>query len=203
MSDRIETAMIRHTKTLFGALLRRVASNRVGLLVAMGAALFVCGWRSVVVFNRPAHLQDMAAELGSVAEFWGEPSADHGGTKILFQQSTETGVGMFLGDMATGRQKLLCEQAEKGFDWRNFQALGWAPDDSCFAYSRRPDKESSREIVISAGNSGADAGVVEIPRTVTGFAWLSSNAPRRWSTPTSSACGIVRRRVPQVSRRFA
>ena len=152
---------------------RRVARNWPAWLVIFGVALAVGAWRLMVVAQQPKHLQEIAGEYGSVAEFWGDPMPDPAGKKILFQQSTETGVGVFLADTANGERQLLCEQAEKGFDHSNFRLWGWTRDGNRFAYGWRPDKESKREIVICDGNSGQKLATVLMDRTVKQFAWLS------------------------------
>jgi hypothetical protein len=155
---------------------KRVARNWQAWLLIVGITLVLGVWRLMVVAQQPKHLQEIAGEYGSVAEFWDEPMPNPAGTKILFQQSTETGVGVFVADTTNGGRQLLCEQAEKGFDNASFRIWGWTRDGSRFAYGWRPDKESKREIVICDGRSGEKLATVLMDRTVKEFAWLSPNA---------------------------
>jgi len=144
------------------------------LLVAVVALVFAARW--LAMSKRPRNLQVITTEVGTVAEFWGDPSPNHAGDRIVFQQSTENGVGIFHAEIPNGSRQLVFEQAEKGFDYRNFQVWGWSPDDRWFALSRRPDRESKREIVICHGKTGEIAATVAVERTVGDLAWLSPQA---------------------------
>ncbi len=146
----------------------------IALLAAVIALVFAV--RLLAVSKRPRDVQFIAAEVGAVAEFWGDPSPNHAGNRIVFQQSTENGVGIFLAEIPNGPRQLIFEQAEKGFDHRNFQVWGWSPDDRWFALSRRPDRESKREIVICHGKTGEIGATVAVERTVGELAWLSPQA---------------------------
>jgi len=146
----------------------------IALLAVVIALVFAV--RLLAVSKRPRDVQSIAAEVGAVAEFWGDPSPNRAGNRIVFQQSTENGVGIFLAEIQNGTRQLIFEQAERGFDHRNFQVWGWSPDDRWFALSRRPDRESKREIVICHGKTGEIAATVAVERTVGELAWLSPQA---------------------------
>ena len=133
-------------------------------------------WRVVALHQRPAGIAKLTTELGSVAEFWGEPRPNTGGTRILFRQSTERGEGIFLGEVPCGRRHLLWQQTEGEFNKGDFLHWGWSPDGKLFAYSRRPDKQSARELVIGNGQDGRTTGVVRVQASVVDLTWLSETA---------------------------
>jgi predicted esterase len=156
--------------------LRQMAANWVSLGVVVGVLLLVCGWRIAVVMSRPPHLLDIAGEVGSVAEFWGQPVPANAGNKILFKESTETGVGLFWAKFSKNsepQRKLLYDQAESDFNNSDFNIMGWSPDDSQFIFTRRPDSKSKREIVVCNGESGEISAVLSVDRAIKQLAWLT------------------------------
>jgi hypothetical protein len=64
--------------------------------------------------------------------------------KLLFCQSTEQGVGVFLLNIASGQKRLIYEQPRKFYDPVKFKILGWVPDDSLFAYQKYDPVEWSK-----------------------------------------------------------
>lgn len=152
---------------------KRVTANWQACLIILGVAALIGVWRLIVVARHPNHLRDIATETGSVAEFWGQPMPNPSGTRILFQQSTETGVGVFFADIPNGKKAMLYEQPEKGFEPGNVQLWGWSSDGSRFAYLRRPNKEAKRELIVGDGYTGEAVGTVLMDRKVEELTWLS------------------------------
>ena len=70
--------------------------------------------------SAPAHLDAIAEEVGNVAYMvknegvWknGKMQLNHAGNKILFCQSSEKGVGVFLADVAGGQKQMVFEEKE-------------------------------------------------------------------------------------------
>jgi hypothetical protein len=156
-------------------LLRRVFGNwRAWALVAAVVAV-IGSWRGVVALQRMG-LGRIANEIGSVAEFWGEPVPNQAGTRLLFQQSTEKGVGTFFAVIPGGRRVLLREKLEKGFDTRDFMSAGWSPDGQQFAFGYRVVNPSGSEVLICDGNTGTNLATVKVPGSLGRLVWLSSEA---------------------------
>jgi hypothetical protein len=154
---------------------RRVESNKPGVLCAVAAVLLLLGWRGLVWANRPAHVLDIARELGSIGQFKDDLYPNKSGTRLVYTQDTMSGAGLFFCNVATGKAKLLCELKESEFDWRRFGMLGWSPDDSKFAYALPATKD---KIFICVGNaeSGEIMAKVEAPGNLAELAWLTTNS---------------------------
>src|SRR5687768_862958 len=95
--------------------LRQIRANRTAWGLVAGVVVMILGWRSVVAMQRPANVGKITMEYAAVAEFWGEPAVNRSGTRIVFQQSTENGVGIFLGGIPNGHRLLIHEKPEKDF----------------------------------------------------------------------------------------
>lgn len=154
----------------------RIMAHRLNFFMAIGVMALVFGFRIMPISTRTAHLQDMATELGTVAEFWGEPVPNKDGSKIVFEQSTETGVGLFLFDRLNGTKKKLYEQNALNFE-KNRQQLrfvlwGWSPDDRQFIYSRSPDGKAN-QLVACDGDSGQATATLTLDKSMSDGVWLS------------------------------
>jgi hypothetical protein len=78
-----------------------------------------------------------ASEIGSIGlskegQSNEELIPNQDGTKVIFYQETETGVGTYFCEPASGKIKLLFEQKEKGYSLQ-CGMLGWSPDGRYFA----------------------------------------------------------------------
>jgi hypothetical protein len=145
----------------------------VGLVVVAAVMVLQCLF-GPAGFGR---LERMAKETGSVAEFWEHPVPNHAGTHIIYQQSTETGIGVFLAEMPGGNAKLLYELPEK-FATKdrgalNLRVWGWAPDDSLLAFSHL--NVSNRLIVICNGRTGEREAEARVSRQIKGLVWLDAD----------------------------
>jgi predicted esterase len=166
--------------------LRRATSNRMGLGLVLAAFLFVIGWRFLVIAcsHTPSHWRAIASEIGSVAQFREDyypvyPKKD--GTRVVFLQETEKGVGVFFCDTDSGKTKLLCEQKEDGYSWQRFGMLGWSPDDKLFAYAVPLERhlnpgQREEQIVLCDSLSGQTAAKIPAESDLTQMAWLSPQA---------------------------
>jgi hypothetical protein len=156
--------------------LRRVCANgRAWALVAV-VVVVVGAWRGVILLQRPAGIGKITNEFGSVAEFFGEPVPNAAGTRILFQQTTENGIGVFFSVLPNGRRVLLDERPTKGFDRRDILSAGWSPGDRQFALARKAQvaNATGSEILVCDGETGTNLATVKLAGTVNRLVWLSA-----------------------------
>jgi predicted esterase len=172
-------------------ILKLVVSKPVSLALTIIVPLSIVGWHMVVSARRPvqlattpvvgnstpqpddekrSNLEAIANEAGSIRKFIGIPVPNNAGTRVLFEQTIEAGVGMFFCRIPGGHRQLLYEQPEKGSHVHDIRFLGWSPDDKYFAYCRRTDK---REIVICDGDSGQAVTTIPVSQTIYSGLWLS------------------------------
>jgi hypothetical protein len=141
--------------------------------LAITAIVFIGVWRLLVVVHKPPHLTTIAGEIGSVAQFREDLCPNKDGTRVVFSQETEKGVGLFFCDAETGKTKLLCEQAEKSYSDHRFGMLGWSPDGKSFAYAFPNNQE---EVIICDATSGETTGKMAVDAAITELAWLSPHS---------------------------
>jgi hypothetical protein len=154
---------------------QKPASDRTGLWLAMVVLLVVGGWRLGVVLGREGHVQGVAKDIGSIGQFRDDLFPNKAGTGIVYSQDTEAGAGLFFCEIPTGKKKLLAELKEADFRWaQRFGMLGWAPDDSLFAYVNPPDPEAKQTgLFICDGKSGETVAKMEIPANLADVVWLT------------------------------
>jgi len=160
--------------------LRRPTRNLTGLWLTVAVLAFVIGWRLLVIAcgNEPPHWRAIAAELGSVPQFKQDLSPNSTGTRLVFCQDTEKGVGIYFCETDSGKKKLLCEQKEKGYSWQRFSMLGWSPDDKLFAYAIPLDGQidpghREEQIVVCNGLSGEMVAKISVDPNLYELAWMS------------------------------
>ena len=155
------------------------------------AVVLLLGMRPVWTFiHRPAHLNETAAECGSVGTFYGLPTMDRVGTRMAYVQTTENGVGIFLRDNTTGKTQSVQEYQERDtpvFASR-FSMLPWSPDDASFAYTRNVSKgnvitEKQEIVICHVGRGKTESIPCEVvtelawwPTANSFFSWLTSDA---------------------------
>jgi len=146
-----------------------------GLWLAVAAAAGILAWRGWVVAQRPAHAREIADEISAVWHHPGDLHPNHANTYIVFDQPTESGVGLFFSSVSGGKKKLICEQAEQGWSWQLFGGLGWSPDDAWFACALPPNdpKQPAEEIIMVNGVTGEVAVKLKASQLLGGFAWLT------------------------------
>lgn len=148
-------------------------SKRVGVILTIAIPLLVIIWHgTAALINRPAHLDKIVKELGSttIGRFFRNPMPDHSGTRLLFLESTENGVGLFLSKVGDGHRKLLYEELYKQPNTPSDRFLGWSPDDKFFAYSR---DYKQWEIAICDGDTGNTLATFPTTTRAVSGAWLS------------------------------
>jgi len=170
----------------------RILSRPASLAITIAVPLAIFGWHTLVASSRdqpsrllasagPAapravltgsapNLEQVAREAGSIGKFVGVPEPNHAGTKILFAETTETGVGMFFCEIPGGHRRLLYVQPEKGYHVHDINFLGWSPDDKLFAYCRRT---ATREVVICDGLTGEGLVTNPVSQTIYTGLWLT------------------------------
>ena len=98
-----------------------------GVLLASAAI----AWSSL---HQVPHLQKIATEVGSVPHFLVGVYPNHGGSSFIYFQETETGLGAYLGETATGKTRLLDDEPEKDYHHR-FRLLDWSADDTLLLFA--------------------------------------------------------------------
>ena len=151
-----------------------VAKPRAILLVVT-VPLCVLGLHLLALIQRPPHLNQVVAELGSISRFMRDPVVNHAGTKLLFVKTTDNGYGVFLCDLASGQRKLIYEEMERGSGFGDLDEslLGWSPDDKLLAYSRHSDQW---ELAVCDGETGASVAVLPVDHFIPSAAWLTSKS---------------------------
>lgn len=169
---------------------RRISSISAGAWIAIVVALIVGAqwmWKFV---HQPKHLDAIAAESGNL-NFMLEneqPQISHDGSRLLFCDSTENGVGVFVCDVATGQKKLLFEEQEIHFGMGPHGVLApfpWSPDDQWFVYAHQGPgamteehalpEETALTICRADGDKAATTFIAPFGRVVA-LAWLTANA---------------------------
>jgi hypothetical protein len=163
--------------------LKRPTRNLIGLWLTVAVFAFVIGWRLLVIVcgNEPPHWRVIANELGSVPQFKQDLSPNSTGTRLVFCQDTEKGVGIFFCDTDSGKIKQLCEQKEKGRSWQRFSMLSWSPDDKLFAYAIPLNRqinagEREEQIVVCDGLSGEAVAKISADPHLYELAWLTPHS---------------------------
>ncbi len=118
--------------------------------------LIVGGLRVWVVARQTPHLEQIASEIGSIPNFRVGLHPNYSGSALLYFQETESGLGTFFCETATGKTHLLYEEKEKGYRGQ-FRILGWSPDDSVLAFAILPD-----------GRDPANSGIITLCKGLTG-----------------------------------
>ena len=162
------------------------------MAVILIVSLLVAGWRLIIIARQPAHLLEIAKEIGSIPQTdpYTRLIASPDGSRLLYAQCTETGVGVYLCDPTTGKNELLFEQQEKGYgDSRNW---GWSPENAFLAFTviRQPTPgDPPMTISLYDGLSGQSLTNIPAPffSWVSQFVWLSKRSfayspsgPRPW-----------------------
>ena len=170
-------------------MLRQMAFIPAGICIIL--VILLVGARPVWIFiQRPAHLNEIAAECGSgLISFWGLPTANRAGTKIAYAQTTENGVGIFLNDLTTGGSRLVHEYKEPDVlpGMELFTMLPWSLDDSFFGYTvnqpgLKQEADQLQQVVICDAKTGAETVVGSFPDQLwrptpdSFFSWLSPHS---------------------------
>jgi len=137
--------------------------------IVLLVVIIVGGWRVLALASRPAHLTEMADELGLIGSFLGTPEVTADGASVSFFRATETGAGLFVYDMASGKRRLLYEDPGTGNPPVQY---GWSPDGKLLAISST--KDDQKMVLICNGESGQIETTVYT--SITAFTWLSPSS---------------------------
>jgi hypothetical protein len=166
----------------------RILSNRAGLWLAVTAVLLVVARHAWVVAQKPAHILEIADELGSLNQIIDDVYPNPANTRLVFSQMTDDGVGIYFCDMTSGKRKLVCEQkAAVWSDWssQHFKMVGWSPDGKLFACAFPPhdSQQPEEEILICDGQTGDVVTKLGVDSKFVEFTWLmpASFAYTYWS----------------------
>jgi hypothetical protein len=142
-------------------------------LLVLAAILVAVIWR-LAGWGMAWESRKLADDLASVGVFVGPAIPNHAFTQVLFAQNTEIGVGIYTADLRTGVRRQVYEIAENRILSGTVGNLGWAPDDTVFAYTK-PAKGRKQDIVVCSGFVGAPIDYFKVDSVVTSFAWVSAN----------------------------
>lgn len=147
------------------------ASARRRLCWALAVILLVAGWR-LAVHAKGSRLRGVAAELAAVQKLVKYPVPNHAGTKLLYAQSIEQGVGLYLLDIAAGEKQLVYQLAEGRILSGSLSLLEWSPDDTMLAYAK-PVKGKKQEVVLCSALVGEKVASIPAEGYIKEFQWLS------------------------------
>ena len=143
--------------------------------MAIATVILVLSAHLFALLRRPAHLNQIVAELGSIGRFLREPLLNHAGTKLMFIETTDRGYGVFLFDLASRKRILVWEEVESGAGFGNLDEslLGWSPDDTRLAYSRHSNQW---ELVVADGETGTNIAVMPVDHFISAAVWLTADS---------------------------
>ena len=140
----------------------------------------VIGLRLWALSGQTPHLEKIVLEIGSIPQYRVGIYPNHSGSNLLFFQETETGLGTFFCETATGKTRLLYDEKEKGYLGR-FRLLGWSADDRILAFATMSDSgatNGSGAINICKGDTGEVINSIPAEGYAgdSQFAWLSARS---------------------------
>ena len=154
----------------------KLAARRTGLWLALGVVLLVSGWRLFIIAGQ-RHLLAVASEVGSVPQFRERMFASGDGSSLVYYRETENGLGTYFYNTASGKNRMLFEQREFGFNGFLGTVI-WSPDDRLLACAYKNDTDPQhpkREIDIFDAVSGET--IMKIDAIwESRFIWLSSDS---------------------------
>ncbi len=131
----------KHDSKLFRWL--RIFPANVWIVIA--AVVLVGGRLLWIHVQRPTHLKEITDAFGSITApqnlsvLKSPPQFNHDFSRFTYVTDTDThGVGVFLRDTATGKQRLVATEIDGPGPWHDdydLQAWPWSPDDGRFIYS--------------------------------------------------------------------
>ncbi len=144
------------------------------LVYALCIILLVLGWR-LGVYAKAGHIHRIARELASAVKIVNHPIPNHVGDQLLYAQSTEKGVGVYLMNLVTVRKQKLFEVAESQVLSGSLSLLVWSPDDQFCAYAK-PIKGSKQKIVLCNARDGTTNASPTALGYVQEFCWLTPSS---------------------------
>lgn len=144
------------------------------MLAAIAVIAVVLGWR-LGVYAKGRHLQHIGRELVAVNMLVKYPVPNHAGTQVLFAQSTDQGVGLYLLNIASGKRETVYELPEGRILSGSLLLLDWAPDDTMLAYAK-PVKGKKQQVVLCSPSVVRTVGSLTVVGLIKEFRWLSPGA---------------------------
>ena len=154
---------------------RRIQVLPPGLQVAIIVVLLLGARPAWTFIHRPAHLDEIAAECGSVHTFFRVPTTDQTGTRIAYSRTTENWVGTLLYNDVTGERQLIYTNHARN-------SMPWSPDGLSFAYART--FESATPIIAIYWPDTRKTQLIPCAVAST-FAWPNTDFICSWLTPDS------------------
>lgn len=176
---------VRLGRKLWWQTLRVPASTRMAIFVALlvGGQLF---WQYA---HHREHLNALADEWGDISYMLEneKPQVNYAGTRILYCDSTEDGVGVFVANVANRRTSQIFDEKEIHFGAGPHGVLApfpWSPDDRWFVFAHQGPGAINEEralpketaLTICHGNNDKPAQTLISPfGRVVALVWLNSN----------------------------
>lgn len=114
---------------------RFMKSSFLKLLLILIAILSISVWRETIIWQRPKHLTEIARAHGYVGLLFGVPQVNADGSKIVYSQMDDWGIGVFLLDLTSGHKTLVHEKVSADDWFQNVDAWPWSPDGKYFLYT--------------------------------------------------------------------
>jgi len=153
---------------------RREPTARKRILAAVAVIAVVLGWR-LVVYAKARHLQNIGRELVAVNMLVKYPVPNNAGSQVLFAQSTDQGVGLYLLNIASGKRETVYELSEGRILSGSLLLLDWAPDDAMLAYAK-PVKGKKQQVVLCSPSVVRTVRSLTVVGLIKEFRWLSPGA---------------------------
>jgi predicted esterase len=143
------------------------------LWCALGLVLLIVGWRWVVYAGTKS-LKKEGREMVQITRLYNNPVPNHAGDKLLYMKNTETGLGVYLKNLSTGKTQTIQEIPETRV-LGSFYLLEWSPDDSILAYTQ-PRTGQKQEVVLCSGSTGKPFAKIAAQGIIDEFRWLTTNS---------------------------
>lgn len=154
--------------------LAHLAAKRPGIWIAW-SVLLVIGARALAthIARSTHHRNEIAEAIGSIGFVYGAPQPDHSGSRVLYLQTTDAGLGVFASDTITGRKQALFEDRTIHYPDVHNRVSPFSPDDSLFAYTLE-SRSTAGYIAICQADSGKEVARIPAPQwNILDMVWLT------------------------------
>jgi dipeptidyl aminopeptidase/acylaminoacyl peptidase len=151
---------------------QRLGGAQAGWWLATLVVLLV-GSRAIWVAARSNQANRCAEEYGSSAVLLQSVQSDSVGNRIVYFSTTESGIGLFLQDVVTGKKTSL--RHEPGATARPYRVVWpWSPDDRYFVFTWE------KELAICSGQDGQEVATLRFQNNFSGVDWLTADTLVIW-----------------------
>ncbi|HZQ45785.1 MAG TPA: hypothetical protein VFC07_02135 [Verrucomicrobiae bacterium] len=159
------------------------AQPGVWIILIVGLLTIVRGAR-LIYRSHGGHRGEVATALGSINTIYGTPRSDALGSKVLYLQSSQAGIGLFSADVGSGKKQLLHEKSVMGY----IDCVSpFSPDDALFALVTDSIYDSGY-LSICLADSMQELARIQAPQWhVFEIAWLTPEKLVCWGRPGNGA----------------